>query len=217
MVQVAGDDGFIVWLNGVEVGRANMPAGFVAYNGRALGSIAEPVQIHEFILSGSQWLREGTNVLAVQGFNWDPASSDFGLMAGLSTARDETPPLVASIDPPDGAVVSELVAITVVFSEPVTNVSSADLQINGLPASAVNPTFGKQFTFSFPQPPTGLVSVAWAPGQDIHDLSGNRFAGGSWNYRLDTNVLGGPVISEFMANNDGAFLDGLGEASDWIE
>ena len=110
-----------------------------------------------------------------------------------------------------------MVAITVVFSEPVTNVSSADLQINGLPASAVNPTFGKQFTFSFPQPPTGLVSVAWAPGQDIHDLSGNRFAGGSWNYRLDTNVLGGPVISEFMANNDGAFLDGLGEASDWIE
>src|SRR6266850_2575299 len=91
-VQAAGDDGFIVWLNGVEIGRTNMPDGFVAYNGRALGSIGEPVPILEFTLAtGGPWLREGTNVLAVQAFNWDPTSSDFGIMAGLFTTRDETP------------------------------------------------------------------------------------------------------------------------------
>src|SRR5258705_6304192 len=90
-VQVAGDDGFIVWLNGAEVGRTNMPDGFVAFNGRALGSIAEPVKIHDFVLPGTS-LREGTNVVAVQGFNWDPTSGDFGIMAGLFTTRDETPP-----------------------------------------------------------------------------------------------------------------------------
>src|SRR6266566_2655784 len=161
-VQVAADDGFIVWLNGVEVGRTNMPVGFIAFNGRALGSIAEPVQIHEFVLSGAgTWLRDGLNVLAVQGFNWDPASSDFGLMAGLSTTRDLTPPTIVGTEPPDGATVAELIAISVIFSEPVTNLNAADLWIGGLPASSVSASFGTQFTFSFSQPPTGFVSVAW--------------------------------------------------------
>src|SRR4051812_8320990 len=57
-VQVAADDGFIAWLNGVEVGRTNMPTGAIAYNGRALTSIAEPVRLHEFVLTnGGPWLR----------------------------------------------------------------------------------------------------------------------------------------------------------------
>jgi len=217
-VQAAGDDGFIVWLNGVEIGRTNMPDGFVAYNGRALGSIGEPVPILEFTLAtGGPWLREGTNVLAVQAFNWDPTSSDFGIMAGLFTTRDETPPAVVAVDPPDGVVIADLTSISVSFSEPVTNVDAGDLRINGISASSVNARFGTRFTFSFPQPATGLVSVAWGPAHGIQDLSGNLFTGGSWSYRLDTNSIGTPVISEFMADNDGIILDGLGEASDWIE
>src|SRR3954464_2686816 len=34
-LEAAIDDGFIIWLNGVEIARTNMPSGFVAYNGRA--------------------------------------------------------------------------------------------------------------------------------------------------------------------------------------
>ncbi len=215
-VQVAGDDGFIAWLNGIEVGRANMPAGAVAFDGRALGSIAEPVPVHEFVLSGSA-LRDGLNVLAVQGFNWDPASGDFGVMAGLSTSRDETPPVVVSLDPTDGATLPLLTTISVVFSEPVAGVHAGDLRINGLPAVSVNAGPGTQFTFGFPQPANGTVAVTWFEGHGIADASGNVFAGGSWSYRLDPNGLSTPVISEFMAENDGSFLDGLGAASDWIE
>src|SRR5204863_8412657 len=127
--------GFIAWLNGVEVGRTNMLAGIVAYNGRALSSITEPVQLHEFVLTnGGPWLHDGTNVLAVQAFNWDPASSDFGVMAGLFTTRDQTAPTIVRVDPPEGATVSELNSITVTFNEVVTNIDAADLLINGTPA-----------------------------------------------------------------------------------
>ena len=217
-VEVAGDDGFIVWLNGVEVGRTNMPSGFVPFSGRAVDSIPEPARLHTFVLAnGSAWLREGSNVLAVQGFNWDPASGDFGIMAGLFTTRDETPPTVISTEPPDGLTVGELTAIDIVFSETVTNVDVTDLRVNGGSATGVNTNFGARFIFTFPQPATGLVSIAWAPMHDIRDLSGNAFTGSSWSYRLDTNTIGSPVISEFMADNDGLLLDGLGEPSDWIE
>src|ERR1051325_3593488 len=158
-VQVAADDGFIAWLNGVEVGRTNMPVGSVAYNGRALVSIAEPVQLHEFVLTnGGPWLHEGTNVLAVQAFNWDPTSSDFGVMAGLLTTRDQTAPAIARIDPPEGATVSELTSLTLSFSEIVTNIDAADLLVNGSPAANVNAAWGTQITFGFLQPATGLVT-----------------------------------------------------------
>jgi hypothetical protein len=37
------DDGYIAWVNGVEVARYNMPAGFVPFDGVAILSVPEPV------------------------------------------------------------------------------------------------------------------------------------------------------------------------------
>src|SRR5829696_8494457 len=137
-VQIAGDDGFIVWLNGAEVNRTNVPAGFIPYNGTAVISLPEPYPVHSFVLSnGPQWLREGTNVLAVHGINSVSNSHDFGFMAGLSVAGDFTSPTVAGIDPLPGLTVADLTSIRVVFSEPVTNVDVADLRVNNLPATNV--------------------------------------------------------------------------------
>src|SRR5207253_324989 len=39
------DDGYIAWINGVEVARYNMPAGDVAYNGTSLAALGEPIPI----------------------------------------------------------------------------------------------------------------------------------------------------------------------------
>jgi hypothetical protein len=219
LVEVAADDGFIAWLNGVELGRTNMPPGDIPFTGRALESIAEPVNVHALLtVNGAAALREGTNVLAVQAFNWDPESGDFGVMAGVSTARDETPPIIIGIDPFEGTTVGELTAIDVVFSEPVTNLTGSALVINGAAATGVNSMSATRFVFTFPQPATGLVSVGWSSEQTIRDRAGNHFVPpGAWSYRLDTNQIGTVVISEFMADNDGILLDGNDEASDWIE
>jgi|GEM_PF-723603 len=99
-VQVAVDDGVILWLNGQEVGRINMPAGVVAFDGKALVSITEPSPIHTFVLTNaSTWLQPGTNVLAMQAFNWDVGSSDLGVMTGLSVDAIP-PPATNCITPP---------------------------------------------------------------------------------------------------------------------
>ena len=136
---------------------------------------------------------------------------------------DLMPPTVATLSPAADATVRFLTNIAVVFSENVAGVNAADLRINNTPATGLSGG-ANVYTFSFPQPGTGLVQVAWAAGHGITDLAAapNAFAGGSWLYTLDPNaaVGSGPVISEFMASNikaPGALLDEDGDSSDWIE
>ena len=136
---------------------------------------------------------------------------------------DQTPPTVATLSPSADSTVRTLTNITVVFSEDVAGVNASDLRINNNPATGLSGG-ANLFTFSFAQPTTGLVQVAWAAGHGITDLatSPNAFAGGSWLYTLDPNAAtgSGPVISEFLAFNisaPGALLDEDGVSSDWIE
>lgn len=217
-IQIAGDDAFIVWLNGVEVRRTNVVNGFIPYNGTAIVSMFEPYPIHSFVLTnGAAWLREGTNVLAVQAINSVSNSHDFGFMAGLSAELDNSPPLVASVEPPPGLTLASLAQVRLTFNEAVTNVEAADLLINGQPASSLTIHSLLDYSFGFSQPNTGLVTVAWAPAHNIRDASGNLFGGSNWNYVLNTNAVSTAIISEFMADNTGPLLDEDGESSDWIE
>jgi hypothetical protein len=82
------DDGFIAWINGVEVARFNMPAGFVPYNSSSSPALAEPVPLQNDLLNTPQnYLVTGTNVLAIQAFNSSLSdSSDFLMWATLSTS-----------------------------------------------------------------------------------------------------------------------------------
>ena len=141
------------------------------------------------------------------------------------TLVDNTTPTVAALTPGAGATVRSLNNIIVLFSEPVSGVNAGDLLINSTPASSVTPVAATEYNFTFPQPPTGAVQVAWAAGHGILDLAAppNAFAGGNWTYRLDPNAAdAAPYISEFMASNTrtngtGSLIDEDREASDWIE
>ncbi len=126
--------------------------------------------------------------------------------------------------PAAGDLVRQLTTIEVGFDEPVAGVDAADLLINGQPATNLTVVSPSQFVFTFPQPASGTVQVAWAPGHGITDLSSasNTFAGGSWTYDLDPSApITGVIISEFMAANSGkqtdSLHDELGESPDWIE
>ena len=85
------DDGFVAWINGVEVWRYHVPAGEVAYNTAATASASEPNDKGAGYLlytssDASRYLVSGTNLLAVHAFNYNPASStDFGFNAQLYT------------------------------------------------------------------------------------------------------------------------------------
>jgi hypothetical protein len=225
-IAALSDDGFIAWVNGQEVGRFNMPAGDVPYNGTSSPALAEPIPWWTNTVSDIQSLLvPGVNVLAVQAFNSSIGnSSDFVINPALYYLPDLTSPTLTLVYPAANSAVRQLTSVEVAFSKAVAGVDASDLLINGQPTTNLTIITPSQFVFSFPQPATGTVQVAWAPGHGIHDLSAasNAFTGGGWSYALNPNApLPGVMISEFMAVNGGkqsnSLHDELGNSPDWIE
>lgn len=217
---VQSDDGCVVWLNGNEVARVNMPDGEVAYNETSLPAAGEPNIATVVLADAASILRAGVNVLAVQAFNCNLAnSSDFLIAVSLSGDLDVQPPAVDTVTPGAGARVRSLTGIEVAFSESVTGVDAADLLINGVPATGLSVISPREYAFTFAQPALGTVIVSWATGAGITDLAaGNPFVPTNWSYELDPQApLADVILSEFLADNDSGIRDNFGSRSDWIE
>jgi hypothetical protein len=183
------DDGYIVWINGVEVARFNVTAAEPAYNDLAQAGI-EPTWVTNSLPTPSQYLVAGNNVIAVQALNSSRTSTDLVFDLQLESTSDRIPPTISSINPLPGPV-SELTAITVTFSEPVQGVAAADFLINNQPATQVTGA-GATYTFTFPQPAFGPVDITWEAGHQITDFADppHRFeATNTFSYTLaDSNA-----------------------------
>lgn len=97
------DDGAVVYLNGTEVFRDNLPTGAVAYRTWALAAIGKDQEL--LFLGGSMapaLLQEGTNVVAVEIHQVDPTSSDLSFDLELSGLEPSAPVMV--LEPEDQAV-----------------------------------------------------------------------------------------------------------------
>lgn len=80
------DDGFIAWLNGTLIASANAPAAGSAWNAGALANHidSEAVVWQDFAVPDfASLLRDGENVLAIQGLNYGVNSTDFLMQAEL--------------------------------------------------------------------------------------------------------------------------------------
>jgi hypothetical protein len=163
------DDGFVAWINGVEVARA-LVSGQPTNNSTATSS-HEALPPVAFVAGNvpQNYLVIGTNVLAVQAFNQSlSGSTDFRFETTVDLAKAETvPPVIAGVSPAPGTV-ANLTRITVTFSEPVNGVSADDLLINNLPAISVTGS-DAVYTFEFLPPAYGPVTVTWDPGHSITD------------------------------------------------
>ncbi len=108
----------------------------------------------------------------------------------------------AVIHPTPGASVRSLTSVTIQFNEPVAGVDASDLLVNNVAAASVTGNGSGPYEFAFAQPANGAVTLAWAAGANIRDLSGarNLLAGGSWSYTLNTNAVfeDRVVINEIM-------------------
>ena len=81
------DDGFVAYLNGVEVARANAHGEPPPFNARAR-SVRSPGRPVDFVIDDSaDVLRDGANVLAVQGLNSSTRSPDFALIPALRVSN----------------------------------------------------------------------------------------------------------------------------------
>ena len=193
-LQVKADDGFVAWLNGVEIASLHKPTSTLRYSSQATKSNREPIKWHVTSLHNmSETAEKGWNVLSVMLLNFRKSNSDAYLDVRLSAKeREFVPPEVVSISPEPGEV-TELSAITVTFSEPMSGVDVDDLMINDYPATELTEK-ANTFTFRFGQPANGRINVWWAPGHGIGDQASppNAFAPegstgihkATWSYEL---------------------------------
>ncbi len=134
---------------------------------------------------------------AVAQDNWGYASTSSVVHVRVLPTE---PPTVSSFTPPAG-VVSNLTQITVLFSEPVDGVNASDLLVNGAPASVVIGA-DDQYTFNFPMPAEGLVTVAWAGNHGIVDRESNPrpFNGAAAGETVQYNQVdtAAPVVSRVI-------------------
>lgn len=218
LVRIQADDSAVVYLNGTLLHSDGvLSPGVFGYEGGQTRAGADEVAYREFVVPASA-LVPGTNVLAGENHQVNSGSSDLQFDAELEGVLDTVAPTVA-YDPVPGSTVLELSFINVVFSEAVTGVDTADLLINGEAATGIMSNNVNDYTFTFTQPSTGLVQVAWAPTHGIADLRANSFAGGNWSYNLDPNAstVANVIISEFLADNDNGLRDDDGQRNDWLE
>ena len=87
VLSVSVDDGFIAYLNGVEVGRSNVPDASPGADGTANVSAREPLVPISVELSP----RKGRNVLALHGLNRALESSDFSLAPAVAAVSKPNP------------------------------------------------------------------------------------------------------------------------------
>ncbi|MEO6435622.1 MAG: metallophosphoesterase, partial [Tepidisphaeraceae bacterium] len=93
-LRVIRDDGAVVYLNGTEVFRSNMPGGTIGYTTRAstaLGTPAESTWIMATINAGL--LQSGNNVIAIEIHQSDPDSSDLSFNLELNALTSGPPVL----------------------------------------------------------------------------------------------------------------------------
>jgi hypothetical protein len=177
------DDGFAVWLNGVEVLRVNAPEtlslnGFAPV-GHESGSF-ESFSLNDAILH----LVEGDNVIAIQGFNINLGSSDFMLHPELTfVGLDTQSPTVVAVEPPPG-LVPAFSQVSITFSEPVVGVEASDLALNGNSALRVTGS-GDTYLFTFANPEPGELTLRWQQDVGIVDLAANP---NEFNWQEPTEV-----------------------------
>lgn len=101
--RIMRDDGIVLYLNGSEVLRNNMPAGTITYTTRAASNIAGTNET--FFSSHAinpSFLREGTNVLAAEIHQADPGSADLSFDLELIARRPVPGPFLRATALPGG-------------------------------------------------------------------------------------------------------------------
>jgi len=166
-IRAACDDGFVAWINGTNVASKYPPSGEILHDSVATGYGDEPPPFETHLLPDpANYLRDGTNLLAIQVFNSSIGSSDLLFDAELLAEMKPEVLLGVSGVSPAPALVTNLSQITVTFTEVVAGVDAADLLVNGVGATNVVGS-AATYAFTFPQPAFGPVLVSWAPYNEI--------------------------------------------------
>ncbi|MEI6945607.1 T9SS type A sorting domain-containing protein [Paraflavisolibacter sp. H34] len=184
------DDGVVVYVNGTEVYRSNLPAGTVTYSTLA----SAPANASKtFTLSRSAFVK-GTNVLAVEVHQASLTNNDLAFDLRLVGNPDKTAPKVQSVTrlaPATATTNASGVTFRVSFSEKVGGVDVSDFLLTATTGT-----------------PTGTVSRVTAASGDgtAYDVQVGGISG-SGVFRLDLKSTG-TAITDVAGNSCKGYKSG---------
>ncbi len=206
-LNVKRDDGAVVYINGTQRFRTNMPAGTISYTTKASTDAADDGNTPQTISLPAGTLVNGTNVIAVEIHQRTVTSSDISFDLQL-TGNDLTPPTVTNFNPADNttniAVSSNLV---LTFSEPVQKgtgnilIKEGGLITQTIDVNAASVTVaGNAVTIDPANFGNGAAVNIEITAGAFKDLSNNNYAGitntTTWNFGvLLTDIIPPTVIN----------------------
>jgi hypothetical protein len=113
-MKLKSDDGAVVYLNGDEVLRFNMPGGNIDYQTRASSAVGNESDFRDFY-PGPEYLLPGENIIAVEIHQTSPTSSDISFDLDLSAITTTTGGDFYSSDPKISLVPDDELFIMAVF------------------------------------------------------------------------------------------------------
>lgn len=168
------DDGSVLYLNGVEVARSNMPTGTVTYTTRASSSVsgsAESAWIQSSV--DPSLLVAGTNVLAAEVHQQSPTSTDVSFDLELIATDAQVPAPTVSLLAPAHQSASNTAAVTFSASASApAGLASATLLVGDPPQTLVfsGPlqVEDAQIAADTPTTPAGSAASISVDGQSPH-------------------------------------------------
>lgn len=127
------DDGAVIYINGTEVARYNMPAGTINYLTQAVNTIggADESTFHDIPIGGGA-LVNGTNVIAVEVHQSVPDSSDISFDLKMDGLFDTGAP-----DPPSKPDLTDASDTGISSSDNITNINTPTFTGTAEPGSTV--------------------------------------------------------------------------------
>lgn len=204
------DDGMVVYVNGNEVFRNNVPAGQLTISDSAIDNGNETVWFEAPINGGAAGLREGTNVIAIHAFNRTAGNNDFGLDIELIRPEPESdaepqpspglgntvfseiaPPAIRQVDhSPRQPAASEQVVVTAKVTDP-DGVASVVLEAQVVAPGAYVPAFLSKSTPlllsnpTAPRTPNPAYEQNWTTYTMVDDGTGADEVAGDGIYAVE--------------------------------
>lgn len=133
IVRLLRDDGGIVYLNGFEVFRSNMPTGEVTHSTLAVSGVGAPDEINEFqettAIIPNYYFNDGRNTVAVEIHQVAPTSADISFdLELIAESHASSPPAVSVSRPFPGTIVrgGGEVEVTASASDPDGSVAQVE-------------------------------------------------------------------------------------------
>ena len=199
-LRVKRDDGIVVYINGVEKYRNNMPTGTIAYNTWASTNCSDDGNTWFSSTMAAGSLVTGTNVIAVEIHQFNKSSSDisFDLELTGTGGSDVTPPTVSTFSPADNATsVSNTANLVLTFTENIqkgsgnilVKQSGVTTQTIDVTAAAVTVS-GNTATINPADFTNGAAVNIEITAGAFKDLANNNYAGISnattWNFTVQS-------------------------------